>query len=165
MLRRLQQHYACHQKHTHTTYPASGCRQQQQLLPIQHLSADLLMLCRFVWPHTLAHAVPLLLARHACPTCLQIILLLREVYRGFSARADRQVLPGGDKGLMRSTAHLHLTRWDSAKPPTVDNLVLLTAEEADAHDLQDLQELRRDEPALALRVERLLDAVRAQVMY
>jgi hypothetical protein len=100
----------------------------------------------------------------ACPRP-QIILLLREVYRGFSARADRQVLPGGDKGLMRNTAHLHLTRWDAAKPATVDNLVLLTAEEAEQHDARGLQQLQRDEPAFVRRVERLLDAVRAQVMY
>lgn len=33
-----------------------------------------------------------------------IIYLLRELWRGFSARSDRVVLPGGDKGLMRSTA-------------------------------------------------------------
>jgi hypothetical protein len=96
---------------------------------------------------------------------LQIILLLREVYRGFSARADRQVLPGGDKGLMRNTAHLHFTRWDAAKPATVDNLVLLTAEEAEQHDARGLQQLQQDEPAFVGRVERLLDAVRAQVMY
>lgn len=37
--------------------------------------------------------------------------LLREVWRGFSARADRVVAPGGDKGLMRATAHLTFTRW------------------------------------------------------
>eukprot|EP00882_Tetradesmus_deserticola_P020168 GHRQ01021739.1.p1 GENE.GHRQ01021739.1~~GHRQ01021739.1.p1 ORF type:complete len:198 (+),score=47.22 GHRQ01021739.1:569-1162(+) len=123
------------------------------------------MLCLLLRHCKSAHAVPLDLAPHACTSYPQIILLLREVYRGFSARADRQVLPGGDKGLMRSTAHLHFTRWDSGKPPTVDNLVLLTAEEAAAHDMQDLQELARDEPAFVQAVERLLDAVRAQVMY
>lgn len=95
----------------------------------------------------------------------QIILLLREVYRGFSARAGRQALPGGDKGLMRATAHLHLTRWERAAPPTVDNLVLLTAEEADAHDAASLQELRASDPQFVARVEGLLDAVRRQVMY
>lgn len=94
-----------------------------------------------------------------------IILLLREVYRGFSARADRQVLPGGDKGLMRNTAHLHFTRWDAAKPPTVDNLVLLKAEEAEQHDAAGLQWLQQQEPEFVKKVERLLDVVRAQVMY
>ncbi len=41
-----------------------------------------------------------------------VTYLLREVWRGFSARdADRVVAPGGDKGLMRATAHLTFTRW------------------------------------------------------
>lgn len=106
-----------------------------------------------------AHAVMLL----TC--CVQIVFLLREVYRGFSARADRQVLPGGDKGLMRNTAHLHFTRWDRIKPPTVDNLVLLSAEEAEQHDARSLEQLKQSEPELVEKVERLIDMVRAQVLY
>lgn len=38
------------------------------------------------------------------------------------------------QGLNRATGHLALTRWDAAQPAYVDNLVLLTQEEADAHD-------------------------------
>jgi hypothetical protein len=87
------------------------------------------------------------------------------VYRGFSARAQRVVLPGGDRGLLRSTAHLHFTRWDAARPATADNLVLLTADEAAAHDAAGLARLRTQEPAFVSKVERLLDHVRAQLCY
>lgn len=96
---------------------------------------------------------------------MQIVFLLREVYRGFSARAERQVVPGGDKGLMRATAHLHLTRWDSSRPPTVDNLVLLSQEEAEEHDKLGLQHWQHHDPELVARVERLLDVVRQQICY
>jgi hypothetical protein len=96
---------------------------------------------------------------------MQMVFLLREVFRGFSARQERVVPPGGDKGLMRSTAHLHLTRWDRSKPPTVDNLVLLTAEEAEVHDVTGLEPLHQQEPDFVKHVERLLDQVRAHICY
>uniref|UniRef100_A0A061RMZ7 Nad-binding rossmann-fold superfamily protein isoform 1 n=1 Tax=Tetraselmis sp. GSL018 TaxID=582737 RepID=A0A061RMZ7_9CHLO len=76
----------------------------------------------------------------------EIVYLVRELWRGFSARAPRVVLPGGDKGLCRSTSELVLTRWDSRRPATVDNLVLLTREEADTHDSTDLETIRSAEP-------------------
>lgn len=66
---------------------------------------------------------------------------------------------------MRSTAHLQLTRWDGSKPPTVDNLVLLTSDEAEVHDAAGLEQLRQQEPEFVSRVEQLLDHVRAQVLY
>lgn len=94
-----------------------------------------------------------------------MVFLLREVYRGFSARSDRVVAPGADKGLMRSTAHLHFTRWDRSKPPTLDNLVLLSSEEAEQHDATGLQQLQQQEPEFVAKVERLLDQVRAQICY
>jgi hypothetical protein len=93
---------------------------------------------------------------------VQIIFLLREVYRGFSARSDRVVLPGGDKGLCRSTANLTFTRWDASKPATADNLVLLSKDEADAHDELTLAELQRKEPEFVAKVEVLLDRVRRE---
>lgn len=94
-----------------------------------------------------------------------MVFLLREVYRGFSARSDRVVAPGADKGLMRSTAHLHFTRWDRSKPPTLDNLVLLSSEEAEQHDATGLQQLQQQEPEFVAKVERLLDQVRTQICY
>jgi len=55
---------------------------------------------------------------------VQIIYLLRELWRGCSAKQGLAPnVPGGDKGLMRATSHLCLTRWDVTKPATVDNLV------------------------------------------
>lgn len=54
----------------------------------------------------------------------QIVYLLRELWRGRSAREGEPFLrPGGDKALWRATGHLRLTRWDAAAIPTVDNLV------------------------------------------
>ena len=41
---------------------------------------------------------------------MQVIYLVREVWRGVSARADWHVLPGGDMGTKRSLADLALTR-------------------------------------------------------
>jgi hypothetical protein len=66
---------------------------------------------------------------------------------------------------MRSTAHLHLTRWDASKAATVDNLVLLSEEEAAAHDATGLAALKEAEPQFVAKVERLLDHVRAQLCY
>lgn len=95
-----------------------------------------------------------------------IVYLLRELWRGFSARnAEGCVLPGGDKGLARSTAGLALTRWDAAKPATVDNLVLLTYEEADAHEATTLEALRAAEPGFVARVERVLGKARREYGY
>lgn len=97
-----------------------------------------------------------------------VTYLLREVWRGFSARAQRVAAPGGDKGLMRATAHLEFTRWDAARPASADNLVLLTREEADQHDAlgpAGLQQLKREEPEFVARVEADLDRVRRELWY
>ncbi|GIL71550.1 hypothetical protein Vretifemale_1917 [Volvox reticuliferus] len=96
-----------------------------------------------------------------------VVFLLREAWRGFSARDLRRVVaPGGDKGLMRATAHLTFTRWDAAKPCTADNLVLLTGPEADAHDvLPSLDVLRASEPQLVARVEAVLERVRRELYF
>jgi hypothetical protein len=76
---------------------------------------------------------------------------------------------------MLSGADLHLSliltytaawpcRWDASKPATVDNLVLLTMDEADAHEALPggLQELQASEPAFVAKVERVLDRVRRE---
>ena len=41
---------------------------------------------------------------------LQVIYLVRDVWRGLSAKGDGVVLPGGDKGFQRSLKDLTLTR-------------------------------------------------------
>lgn len=45
-----------------------------------------------------------------CSLLLQVIYLVRDVWRGLSAKGDRYVLPGGDKGFQRSLKDLTLTR-------------------------------------------------------
>uniref|UniRef100_A0A7S3QJN2 THIF-type NAD/FAD binding fold domain-containing protein n=1 Tax=Dunaliella tertiolecta TaxID=3047 RepID=A0A7S3QJN2_DUNTE len=98
-----------------------------------------------------------------------IIYMLRELWRGRSAKeGEAPSVPGGDKGLMRATSHLCLTRWDVTKPATVDNLVLLSHEEADEHDAQqDLNPGSRPEgdPVFVKRVERVLDKARREHYY
>uniref|UniRef100_A0A1D2A1J0 THIF-type NAD/FAD binding fold domain-containing protein n=2 Tax=Auxenochlorella protothecoides TaxID=3075 RepID=A0A1D2A1J0_AUXPR len=101
----------------------------------------------------------------------EVEALVREYWRGRSAR---QAVGSNDKGLGRSIGHLALTRWDAGRPASPGNLVLLTQEEADAHDalaqgsqgsVHDalaLQALRAREPAFCARVEAVLGRVRAQ---
>ena len=47
-------------------------------------------------------------------------------------------------------------RWDVHKPATVDNLVLLTFEEAETHESQSLNDVRRNNPQFAEYVEHVL---------
>ncbi|GAX86113.1 hypothetical protein CEUSTIGMA_g13526.t1 [Chlamydomonas eustigma] len=106
----------------------------------------------------------------ACPPCPldmdDIIFITREMYRGFSARHMKQtVAPGGDKGLTRSVANMTLTRWDKRKSPTVDNVVLLTCEEADKHDETELSTLQQQEPLFVNWVQKILDHARRQYFY
>jgi hypothetical protein len=70
------------------------------------------------------------------------------------------VVPGGQHGLTRSTADLTLVRWDEAQPATVDNLVLLTLSEADAHREKGVARVRAEEPEFAAFVEAHLARVR-----
>mmetsp|Transcript_24269 Transcript_24269/g.76364 ORF Transcript_24269/g.76364 Transcript_24269/m.76364 type:complete len:106 (+) Transcript_24269:1115-1432(+) len=86
----------------------------------------------------------------------------RELWYGASARAPR----GGqgdkiDKGLNRKTNQLTLVRWDAARPATVDNLVLLTFDEADAHKaIPSLADLEAREPQFYAFVEGVLSKAR-----
>lgn len=57
--------------------------------------------------------------------------LVREVWRALSARDNQNKRL---KAFWRNTSHLSLTRWDPSRPATLDNLILLTTEECDAHD-------------------------------
>ena len=66
------------------------------------------------------------------------------------------------KAVFRSTQQLVLTRWDGSAPATVENLVLLSFAEADAHDAGDLAALRLAEPEFARRVEETLARARRE---
>mmetsp|Transcript_28877 Transcript_28877/g.73714 ORF Transcript_28877/g.73714 Transcript_28877/m.73714 type:complete len:489 (-) Transcript_28877:453-1919(-) len=101
-----------------------------------------------------------------------VIYLVRELWRARSAReaGGPPRKPGGDWGLKRATGHLCLTRWDPAQPAHVDNLVLLTHEEADTHDAAasgpgGLAALRASEPAWCAKVDRILDLARRTHYY
>jgi len=51
--------------------------------------------------------------------------------------------------------------WDAAAPATVDNLVLLTFAEAEAHERAGLADARARDPAFAAHVEAALARARA----
>lgn len=54
-------------------------------------------------------------------------------------------------------------RWDASRAATVDNLVLLTFTEAEAHEaLTGLGELRKAEPTFVALVESVLDRARRE---
>jgi hypothetical protein len=97
----------------------------------------------------------------------EVEVLVREIWRGESARAT-EVSPL--KGLTKSIGNLHLTVWNPALGATVDNLVLLTSDEADAHDRLvaqpgGLRALQRDEPEYVAKVERRLQRARRDFKY
>lgn len=88
----------------------------------------------------------------------EVEVLVREIWRGESARATE---PRPLRGVSKMIGHLHLTVWDPALGDVIDNLILLTGEEADAHDALvsrpgGFESLRRDEPAFVDGVERRL---------
>eukprot|EP00803_Ostreobium_quekettii_P004242 evm.model.scf_428.4 EVM.evm.TU.scf_428.4 scf_428:37983-40417(-) len=85
-----------------------------------------------------------------------VAVLVRDVWRGVSAAHLGRPGCGKDKGLNRNTSHLVLTRWDSKRPATADNLVLLEFDEADAHDQTDLRDLRQRDPDFVSHVEGVL---------
>jgi len=60
-----------------------------------------------------------------------VMYLVREVWRALSARDNQNKRL---KAFWRNTSHLSLTRWDPSRPATLDNLILLTTDECDAHD-------------------------------
>eukprot|EP00982_Pelagococcus_subviridis_P016304 31471-Pelagococcus_subviridis.AAC.6 len=62
-----------------------------------------------------------------------VIYLIKDVWQGRSARAQN---PSIGKGMWRNTSDLCLTRWNPSKPANLDNLILLSSEEADAHDAE-----------------------------
>ena len=51
-------------------------------------------------------------------------------------------------------------RWDEENQPTIDNLVLMTFDEAEAHETAGLRAVREADPDFAARVERTLRRVR-----
>ena len=97
----------------------------------------------------------------------EVEVLIREIWRGESARATE---PRPLLGISKSIGHLHLTVWNPDLGDVVENLVLLTREEADAHDELvarpgGFETLRRSDPDFFEKVERRLDLARRQFKY
>jgi tRNA A37 threonylcarbamoyladenosine dehydratase len=97
----------------------------------------------------------------------EVEVLVRELWRGKSARAgDSSTSGNGSENVFisRNIGHLTLTRWDASRPATIDNLILLTKEEADQHDegggVDD--DMREREGELCRRVEGVLRRAREQ---
>lgn len=91
--------------------------------------------------------------------------MVKDVWHARSARAQGSEM---SKGMWRSTAGLHLTRWDATRPACVDNLVLLTADEADEHDelmasegSSAMTRMKELEPGFVEQVEEKFRRVRA----
>lgn len=98
----------------------------------------------------------------------EVEVLIRELWRGVSARAT--VSPPDDRSLTRGLGDLALTRWDPTRGGRIDNLVLLTREEADAHDewmmnAGGIAALQAAEPEFVAKVEAVLARAREEFMH
>lgn len=98
----------------------------------------------------------------------ELEVLVREIFRGMSARAVEP--PAPKKALSRDIGDLALTIWNPSKPDTVDNLVLLTQEEANKHDLLvnkpgGFEQLCSTEPDFVQNVEKKLQRARMNFIY
>ena len=97
-----------------------------------------------------------------------VMYLVREIWRAFSARDDP--LKRGKAGNVlhwRNTNDLALTRWNPERPACLDNLVLLTVDECDAHDARcaepgGFEKLVAEEPDFVAFVESRLARVRSE---
>jgi len=95
-------------------------------------------------------------------------ILVREIWRGMSARATAP--PPPKKALSRDVGNLTLTKWNPAKPAVMDNLILLTKEEADEHDAMvnekgGFEALCLNQPEFVALVERKLTRARNEFLY
>jgi hypothetical protein len=98
----------------------------------------------------------------------EVEVLIREIWRGESATATEP--SPATKGLSKNLGNLFLTVWDPSKSGTIDNLVLLTREEADMHDEQmskpgGFADLCQTEVYFATKVERRLQRARKDFKY
>lgn len=97
----------------------------------------------------------------------EVEVLIREIWKGESARSKG---PRAPKGISKNIGDLHLTLWDPSKGAVIDNLILLTREEAEEHDSfvnhkGGLEALHRDEPEFVAKVDKALQRVRRDFKY
>lgn len=74
----------------------------------------------------------------------EVMYIVKELWCGRSAR-DQSIKDVG-RGMWRSVNELMLVRWDPSKPASVSNLILLKFKEADEHETQSLEDIKKNDP-------------------
>ncbi|WJX58625.1 hypothetical protein P8452_44061 [Trifolium repens] len=80
----------------------------------------------------------------------EVMYIAKELWHGRSAR-EQHVKDVG-RGMWRSINELMLVRWDSTKPASISNLILLKFKEVDEHESQTLEDIKEKEPEFYNRV-------------
>ncbi|XP_058748041.1 tRNA threonylcarbamoyladenosine dehydratase-like isoform X2 [Vicia villosa] len=80
----------------------------------------------------------------------EVMYITKELWHGRSAR-EQHVKDVG-RGMWRSINELMLVRWDSTKPASVSNLILLKFKEVDEHESRTLDDIKEKEPEFYSRV-------------
>ncbi|KAJ1410562.1 Ubiquitin-activating enzyme [Sesbania bispinosa] len=80
----------------------------------------------------------------------EVMYIVKELWHGRSAR--EQLVKDVGRGMWRSINELMLVRWDSTKPASVSNLILLKFKEVDEHESQTLDDIKEKEPEFYSRV-------------
>nr|GEW35665.1 tRNA threonylcarbamoyladenosine dehydratase [Tanacetum cinerariifolium] len=85
----------------------------------------------------------------------EVMYVAKELWHGRSAR-DQTVKEVG-RGMWRSVNELMLVRWDTSKPASASNLILLRFTEADEHESTTLEDIKQNEPEFFTRVTSTLE--------
>ncbi|XP_045815755.1 tRNA threonylcarbamoyladenosine dehydratase-like [Trifolium pratense] len=80
----------------------------------------------------------------------EVMYIAKELWHGRSAREQHAKDVG--RGMWRSINELMLVRWDSTKPASISNLILLKFNEVDEHESQTLEDIKEKEPEFYSRV-------------
>ncbi|XP_014505060.1 tRNA threonylcarbamoyladenosine dehydratase [Vigna radiata var. radiata] len=84
----------------------------------------------------------------------EVMYIVKELWNGRSAR-EKHVKDVG-RGMWRSVNELMLVRWDSTKPASISNLILLKFKEVDEHESRTLDDIKENEPEFYSRVTAVL---------
>ncbi|CAK8538052.1 unnamed protein product [Lathyrus sativus] len=80
----------------------------------------------------------------------EVMYITKELWHGRSAREQHAKDVG--RGMWRSINELMLVRWDSTKPASISNLILLKFKEVDEHESRTLDDIKEKEPEFYSRV-------------
>lgn len=80
----------------------------------------------------------------------EVKYIAKELWHGRSAR--EQVAKDVGRAMWRSVNELMLVRWDSTKPASISNLILLKFNEVDEHESRTLDDVKEKEPEFYSRV-------------